>query len=70
MGSKEDALFELEAVMQEYDLSPSGVGRLLFNDPGFVTRLRDPAKTVSARSVDKVNNYVRKMRGQTEMDLS
>ena len=69
MGSKEDALFELEAVMQEYDLSASGVGRLLFNDPSFVTRFRDPSKMVSARSVDRVNQYVRKMRGQIEMDL-
>ena len=69
MGSKEEALYELEAVMKEYLLSPSGVGRLLFNDPNFVSRLRDPSKTISARSLDKVNKYVRKMRGQIDMDL-
>lgn len=69
MGSKEKALAELETLMVEFDLAPSAVGRAICRDPSLVTRLRDPEKDVSSRTLDSVWRYILKTRGQLDLDL-
>jgi len=69
MGSKEDALAELEAVIKEYDLADSTVGRDICNDPHFMDRMRDERLTVTARTLDNVGRYILRVRGQLDLDL-
>lgn len=69
MGAKANALKELEAVMSEYDLAPSTVGREISGDPSFMERMRDPEKSITSNTLDKVFKYVLKIRGQLDLDL-
>jgi len=69
MSIKFKAAKELNAVIKEYDLAPSSVGRIIAGDPGFVKRLSDPTKTTSTDTLDKVWRFVLEVRGQKELDL-
>ena len=69
MGSKDDALRELEAVMKEFNLAPSTVGREITGDPNFLTRLRDADKAISTTTLDRVWRFILCKRGQLELDL-
>jgi hypothetical protein len=69
MGAKEDALDALEKVIEQFNLKPSTVGREIAGDPSFMTRLRDPKKTISTNTLDSVWRFILKMRGQMELDL-
>ena len=69
MGFKEDALRELEAVMSEFDLAPSTVGREIAGDANFIGRMRDTNRTISTNTLDSVWRYILKKRGQMELEL-
>lgn len=69
MGSKNDALLELEAVIKEFSLMPSRVGREIRGDPGFMSRMRDPSKTISTKTLDTVWRFIYKTRGQLDLNL-
>ena len=69
MGFKEDALRDLEAVMSEFDLAPSTVGREIAGDPNFIGRMRDTNRTISTNTLDSVWRYILKKRGQMELEL-
>jgi|TARA_R100001530_G_scaffold110548_1_gene77821 hypothetical protein len=69
MGYKDEALAALEKVIVEYELAPSAVGREIAGDPGFMTRLRNPDKTISTNTLDKVWRFILKKRGQLDLDL-
>jgi len=69
MGSKKEVLKELEAVMKEFDLAPSTVGREITGDPNFLTRLRDADKAISTTTLDRVWRFILNKRGQLELDL-
>lgn len=69
MGSKEDVLGELETIIKELGLAPTTVGREIAGDPHFLDRLRDPHKTITAKTVDATWRYVLKMRHQLDLDL-
>ena len=69
MGAKEDALDALEKVIEQFNLKPSTVGREIAGDPSFMTRLRDPKKTISTNTLDSVWRFILKMRGQMELEL-
>ena len=69
MGSKDEVLKELEAVIKEFNLAPSTVGREITGDPTFLTRLRDADKAISTTTLDKVWRFILCKRGQLELDL-
>jgi hypothetical protein len=69
MGSKTEALKDLEAVIKQYGLAPSTVGREIAGDPGFLARLRDGEKTISTTTLDNVWRFILKKRGQLDLDL-
>ncbi|MEO2140680.1 MAG: hypothetical protein ABGX63_00715 [bacterium] len=69
MESKQTALNELEAVIREYDLKPSMVGRAIASDPGLLTRMRDPSKTISTTTLDSVWRFILETRGQQTLTL-
>jgi hypothetical protein len=69
MGSKADALRDLEAVIKEFDLAPSTVGREIAGDPHFLARLRDGEKTISTTTLDNVWRFILKKKGQLDLDL-
>ena len=69
MGSKDEVLKELEAVIKEFNLAPSTVGREITGDPTFLTRLRDSSKSISTNTLDNVWRYILHRRGQLELDL-
>ena len=69
MGSKDDALRELEAVMKEFNLAPSTVGREITGDPNFLKRLRDADKAISTTTLDRVWRFILRKRGQLDLDL-
>lgn len=69
MGSKTDALAELEAVIKEFDLAPTMVAREIAHDPCFMDRMRDPLKTISTDTLDRVWRFIYRKRGQLELDL-
>jgi len=69
MGSKKEVLKELEAVMKEFDLAPSTVGREITGDPNFLKRLRDADKAISTTTLDRVWRFILNKRGQLELDL-
>jgi len=69
MGSKEQALKELEAVIKEGGMAESTVGREIAGDPNFMDRMRDTSKTVTTKTLDTINCYVLKFRHQLDLDL-
>lgn len=69
MGSKDDALAELEALIKEYDLAPSTVGREVVGDSKLMYRMRDPSVSVTTATLDRIARYVMNKRGQLEMEL-
>jgi hypothetical protein len=69
MGSKAEALRDLEAVIKQYGLAPSTVGREIAGDPNFLARLRDGEKTISTTTLDNVWRFILKKKGQLDLDL-
>jgi len=70
IDTKADAVAELAAVIKEFNLPPSRVGREIASDPSFFNRVASPATTVTTATLDKIWKYVLRMRGQTEMTLT
>ncbi len=69
MGSKAEALHELEAVIREFAIPASRAGRDISGDPSFMARMRDPKKNISTSTLDAVLRYVLRVRGQIDLDL-
>ena len=69
MGLKDIAIREVTALMKEFNIAPSRLGRQLFNDPSFFVRLRIPGTRITDVSLDKVFHHAVQMRGQVEMTL-
>jgi hypothetical protein len=69
MGSKAEALRDLEVVIKQYGLAPSTVGREIAGDPHFLARLRDDDKTITTNTLDKVWRYILTVKGQLDLDL-
>ena len=49
MGSKEQAALELNAIIKEYDLAPSTVGREIAGDPNLIYRMADGDKSITSK---------------------
>ncbi len=69
MGSKEQALNELDAIIKECGLAESSVGREITGDPTFMDRMRDPKKAITTKTLDAVNRYVLKLRHQLDLEM-
>ena len=70
MNSKELALRELEAVIKEFNLNKTDVGLAIAGNRSFMDIMRDPNKTITTNTLDKVNRYVLKLRGQLTLNLN
>jgi len=70
MGVKDDTLAELEALIEEFGLAHSTVGREIAGDPTLITRMRDGEKTVTANTLDNVWRYILDKRGQLDLKLN
>ena len=64
MGVKADALKELDAMIKKFGLADSTVGRLITKDPNFMRRMRDPEKSISTKTLDKIWSFIRNKRRQ------
>ena len=69
MDSKAEAYAELSALIEEYQLAPSTVGRLIAKDPNFMERLADPDKDITTTTLDSIWRFIMRKRGQLELDL-
>jgi hypothetical protein len=69
MGVKEDAIKELLAVQREFGLSPTHLGLEIMNDPSFIPRLHQKKTRVTNVTLDKINRYVLRLRGQMDLEL-
>ena len=67
MRLKAAVIKEADELMREFDISPSRLGRTLFNDPSFFTRLRNPKTRVTDKTLDTIFRYTVQKRGQVEM---
>jgi len=69
MSLKKNALAEIKALQRDFGISPSRLGRELFNDPTFVSRLRKPETRVTDVSLDRIFKYAVELRGQQRLPL-
>jgi len=69
MDSKEEAYRELSALINEYQMAPSTVGRLISGDPTLLTRLADPDRDITTTTLDNVWRFILNKRGQLDLDL-
>ena len=69
IGSKQAALIELEVAIKEFNLSPTQVGLDISGNRSFMTLMREPTKTITTKTLDKVNKFVLSLRGQKELEL-
>jgi hypothetical protein len=66
--SKQQVLGELEALMREFGISASRLGRDICGDPSFVTRLQEPKTKITNVMIDRVHHYAVRMRGQLDIE--
>ena len=69
MCIKAAAIEEMDSLMKEFDISPSRIGRDLFNNPNFYSKLLDPETKVTDVTLDRIFSYALKMRGQQKLPL-
>ena len=67
--SKEQALKALEAVIKEFKLNKTDVGLAIAGNRSFMDLMRNPTKSITTTTLDKVHRYVLELRGQTKMNL-
>ena len=70
MNSKELALRELEAVIKEFNLKTTNVGLAIAGNRSFMNIMRDPNKTITTKTLDKISRYVLELRGQLNLNLN
>ena len=70
MGIKELAIAELDALMRDFGIKRSRLGRDLFNNPSFYYKLVEPDTRVIDIIFDKIFQYAVTLRGQQQMLLS
>lgn len=69
MKSKDEVLHSLEAVIKEYGLNKTDVGLAISGSRSFMELMRDPDKSITTTTVDKVRRFVLQIRGQGELPL-
>jgi len=69
MNSKKQALEELEAVMKEFGLKKTEVGMAICGSKSFMDLMRDPKKSITTNTLDRVNMFVLELRGQGKLPL-
>tara|TARA_R110000765_G_scaffold422362_1_gene530034 strand:+ start:181 stop:396 length:216 start_codon:yes stop_codon:yes gene_type:complete len=67
MGIKATAIAEMDALMKEFDISPSRIGRYLFNNPNFYSKLLEPETKVTDVTLDRIFAYAAELRGQLKL---
>jgi hypothetical protein len=66
MGIKQEAIKEFEAMVKEFDIPASRLGRELFNDPSFLGRLRLKKTRVTDVTLDKIFKHAVTLRKRRE----
>ena len=69
MTSKEQALIELETAIIEFGLKKTEVGMAICGNRSFMDLMRDPDKSITTNTLDKINRYVLKLRNQGDLPL-
>jgi hypothetical protein len=69
MGIKATAINEMEKLMDEFDITPSRLGRDLFNNPNFYSKLILPETKVTDVTLDRIFKYAVELRGQMKLPL-
>lgn len=69
MGIKATAINEMEKLMDEFDISPSRLGRDLFNNPNFYSKIILPETKVTDVTLDRIFAYAAELRGQMKLPL-
>lgn len=69
MGIKQAAIQELDALMEEFSIPPTRLGRELFGDPSFYKRLKEDRSRVTDVTLDTIFKAVLEHRGQLNLDL-
>ena len=70
MGIKATAIKEMEELMKEFDITPTRLGRDLFNNPNFYSKLILPETKVTDVTLDRIFKYAVELRGQQQLPLS
>ena len=70
MGIKDIAIAELDALMRDFSIKPSRLGRDLFNNPAFYAKLIKDDTRVTDVTLDKIFRYAVTLRGQQQLLLS
>tara|TARA_R110000765_G_scaffold382733_1_gene473982 strand:+ start:696 stop:911 length:216 start_codon:yes stop_codon:yes gene_type:complete len=69
MGIKAAAVKEMDSLMKEFDISPSRLGRDLFNNPNFYWNFVDEGKRTTDVTIDRIFAYAVELRGQLKLPL-
>ena len=69
MGVKKDALIEIEALIRDFGLASSTIGREINGNPNLISRLRDKNTRITDYTLDAIHRYAVKKRGQLDLDL-
>lgn len=69
MNSKDEVLHSLETVIEEYGLNKTDVGLAISGSRSFMELMRDPDKSITTNTIDKVRRFVLQVRGQRELPL-
>ena len=69
MGSKDQALIELNGIIKEFNLKRTNVGMAIAGNKSFMDLMEDESKAITTSTLDKVNRYVLEFRGQQDLPL-
>ena len=67
MASKDDAIAEVNALMRDFDIRPTRLGRDIMGDPNFVKRLKQRGTRITDITYDKIFKYAAELRGQKRL---
>ena len=69
MSLKQKAIDELDGIMKDFNIRPSRLGRDLFNNPNFYTKLKQRNTKVTDETLDKIFRYAVELRGQGTLPI-
>ena len=69
MSIKTAAINEMERLMKDFSISPSRLGRDLFNNPNFYWQIKKPGVRVTDVTLDKIFKHAVELRGQLALPL-
>ena len=55
---------------KEFDLKTTNVGLAIAGNRSFMDIMRDPNKTITTKTLDKISRYVLELRGQLNLNLN